>query len=171
MGPHPRFGLSIGGPTMVLEPAPVPLASSGGKNWACALPKFQIPPNGQASPTISTILQSRRAADHRTSSEEAQAAARGRNLIDKACRPQSDAHLLPNPHAIQSAIMTLDDDVETRLRTIRPDSTLLELDPKEEAFFKEETGIQDTEELRKHIIEVQEEAYEVRSRSRIDWVH
>jgi hypothetical protein len=162
---------------MAPEPAPVPLASSGlspppswqGNSWACALLKFSISPNGQAPPTINTILQSRQAADPWTSSEEAQAVAR-RSI--KRASPQSDAHLLPNPHAIhQPAIMILDDEVETRLRTIRPDSTLLELDPKEEAFFKEKTGIQDTEELRKHIIGVQEEAYEVRGRLRVDWVH
>ena len=35
------------------------------------------------------------------------------------------------------------------------------LDPEAERFFKAETGIQDTEELRKHIIGVQEEAYKV----------
>ncbi|KAF9649469.1 hypothetical protein BDM02DRAFT_1817741 [Thelephora ganbajun] len=57
--------------------------------------------------------------------------------------------------------MSLDGEIEAHLRTLHPDGTLLELDPEEETFFKAETGIQDTEELRKHIIEVQEEAYKV----------
>jgi len=57
--------------------------------------------------------------------------------------------------------MSIDDGTETRLRTLQLDGTLLELDSQEEAFFKSETGIQDTEELRKHIIEVQEDAYNV----------
>lgn len=52
--------------------------------------------------------------------------------------------------------------IEARLRTLQLDGTLLELGPEEEAFFKSETGIEDTEELRKHIIEVQEDAYKVR---------
>ena len=53
-------------------------------------------------------------------------------------------------------------ETETRLRALHLDSTLLELNPEEEAFFKSETGIQDTDELKKHIIEVQEDAYKVR---------
>jgi len=57
--------------------------------------------------------------------------------------------------------MAQDGEIEKRLRTLYLDGTLLELDPEEEAFFKAETGIRDTEELRKHIIEVQEEAYKV----------
>jgi len=52
-------------------------------------------------------------------------------------------------------------EAETRLRILPLDDTLLELSPEEEAFFKFETGIQDTEELRKHIIEVQADAYKV----------
>jgi len=57
--------------------------------------------------------------------------------------------------------MNVDIQTETRLRALPLDSTLLELNPEEEAFFKSETGIQDTEELREHIIEVQEGAYKV----------
>jgi len=56
----------------------------------------------------------------------------------------------------------MDTETETRLRALHLDSTLLELNPEEEAFFKLETGIQDTEELKKHIFEVQEVAYKVR---------
>ena len=52
-------------------------------------------------------------------------------------------------------------ETETLLRNLHLDSSLLELNPEEEAFFKSETGIHDTEELRKHIIEVQEDAYKV----------
>ena len=48
-----------------------------------------------------------------------------------------------------------------RARDLPLDSTLLKLDPVEEAFFKAETGIQDTKELREHIIELQEEAHKV----------
>jgi len=44
--------------------------------------------------------------------------------------------------------MNPDLEIETRLRMLPLDDTLLELHPKEEAFFKSETGIQDTEELR-----------------------
>jgi len=52
-------------------------------------------------------------------------------------------------------------EAETRLRILPLDDTLLELDAEEEAFLKLETGIQGTEELRKHIIEVQADAYKV----------
>jgi len=51
---------------------------------------------------------------------------------------------------------------ETHLRAFHLDDTLLELNPEEEAFFKSETGIQDTDELKKHIIEVREDAFKVR---------
>ena len=57
--------------------------------------------------------------------------------------------------------MGQNNEVETRPRTPQPDDALLVLDPETERFFKAETGIQDTEELRKHIIEVQQEAYKV----------
>jgi len=57
--------------------------------------------------------------------------------------------------------MTPDAETIPRLRDLDLDITLLELNPEEEAFFKAETGIQDTEELRKHIIEVHEDAYKV----------
>jgi hypothetical protein len=67
--------------------------------------------------------------------------------------------------------MAPDGEVETRLRTIYLDGSQLELNPEEEAFFKAETRIQDTEKLRKHITEVQEEAYKVSGCSRADWVH
>ena len=68
--------------------------------------------------------------------------------------------------------MIQDGETEKRLRTLSLDRTLLELDPEEEAFFKTEIGIQDAEELRKHIIEVQEEAYKVGRCSHADsFVH
>lgn len=57
--------------------------------------------------------------------------------------------------------MVLDNETETRLRTLHFDGKFLELGLEEETFFKAETGIQDPEELRKHVIEVHEEAYEV----------
>jgi len=63
--------------------------------------------------------------------------------------------------------MPLDNEIEAPPRTVYLDGTSLELDPKEEAFLKAETGIQDTDELRKHITEVQEEAYKVSSYSRV----
>ena len=52
-------------------------------------------------------------------------------------------------------------EAETRFRTLPLDDTLLEFDAEEEAFLKLETGIHDTGELRKHIIEVQADAYKV----------
>jgi len=55
--------------------------------------------------------------------------------------------------------MVLDSETETHLRTFHFDGTLLELGPEEEAFFKTETGIQDSEELRKHVVDAHEEAY------------
>jgi len=64
--------------------------------------------------------------------------------------------------------MNTDIETEIRLHTLPLDDTLLGLNPEEEAFFKSETGIQDTEELRKHIIRVQEDAYKVIRRSRTD---
>jgi len=66
--------------------------------------------------------------------------------------------------------MLLDGETKTLLRTVYLDGTSLELDPGEEGFFKAETGIQDTDELKKHIIEVQEEAHKASSYSRADWV-
>lgn len=58
-----------------------------------------------------------------------------------------------------------------RVRDLPLDSTLLKLDPVEEAFFKAETGIQDTKELREHIIGLQEEAYKVSRWSRVGCVN
>jgi len=60
--------------------------------------------------------------------------------------------------------MVLDSETETNLRALHFDGTVFELGPEEEAFFKAETGIQDMEELRKHVIEVHEEAYKVSTR-------
>ena len=66
--------------------------------------------------------------------------------------------------------MSVNAEAETHLRTLHLDGTWLELNPEEEAFFKSETGIRDTEELRKHIIEVQKDAYKVSRCSRVEWV-
>jgi len=55
--------------------------------------------------------------------------------------------------------MVLDSETEALLRTFRFDGTLLELGPEEAIFFKAETGIQDPKELRKHVVDVHEEAY------------
>ena len=66
--------------------------------------------------------------------------------------------------------MNVDVETETRFRALHTDDTLLKLNPEEEAFFKLETGIQDTEELRKHIIKVQEDAYKVSRCSRADQI-
>ena len=61
--------------------------------------------------------------------------------------------------------MVLGSETETHFRTLHVDGTLLELGPEEEEFFKAETRIQDPEELRKHVVKVHEEAYEVGARS------
>ena len=58
-------------------------------------------------------------------------------------------------------MMVLDSETEARLRALHLEAKFLELGPEEEGFFKAETGIQDAKELRKHIIKVHEEAYEV----------
>ena len=42
------------------------------------------------------------------------------------------------------------------------DETLYTLDEQEAAFFKSQTGIDDDEELKQHILRSQKEAYEVR---------
>lgn len=52
-------------------------------------------------------------------------------------------------------------DLITRLHPHESNGTLLVLDSETEAFFKAETRIQGTQELRKHIIEVQEEAHKI----------
>ena len=57
--------------------------------------------------------------------------------------------------------MSEDNELEAILRALPPNDSLLVLDPETESFFKVESGIQDSEELRKHIIGVQEEAYKV----------
>ena len=68
----------------------------------------------------------------------------------------------PFPRKIhQPATMAWHGGTEAHLRTLHIDGALLKLDPEEEAFFKAETGIQDTEALKKHIVEVHEEAYKV----------
>ena len=57
--------------------------------------------------------------------------------------------------------MDQDADLKTNLQALPLESDLLVLRPDIEEFFKVEAGIQDTEELKKHIIQVQEEAYKV----------
>ena len=54
-----------------------------------------------------------------------------------------------------------DNELEAVLHALPPDDGFLFLDSEAESFFRAETGIQDSEELRRHIIEVQEEAYKV----------
>ena len=61
--------------------------------------------------------------------------------------------------------MDQDTNVKSHLQALPLDSSLLVLRPDIEEFFKVETGIQDTEELKKHIVQVQEEAYKVAHRS------
>ena len=58
--------------------------------------------------------------------------------------------------------MILNDNfTETRFRTFNVDGTLLEMGPEDEASLKTETGTPYTERLKKHIIEVHEEAHKV----------
>ena len=57
--------------------------------------------------------------------------------------------------------MNTDIETEIPFYTLPLDGTLLELNPEEEAFFKSQPRIQDTDELRKHIIRVQKDAYQV----------
>ena len=52
-------------------------------------------------------------------------------------------------------------DLKSHLQSLPLDSSLLVLNPDVEEFFKVEAGIQDTEELKKHLVQVQEEAYKV----------
>ena len=74
-------------------------------------------------------------------------------------------YVSPSDKTHRPALMDEDSKVERIPRTPQPDgSVLLELDPDAERFFKAETKIQDSVELRKHIIEVQEEAYQVSRR-------
>ena len=61
--------------------------------------------------------------------------------------------------------MDQDTNVKSHLQALPLDSSLLVLKPDIEEFFKVEAGIQDTEELKKHIVQVQEEAYKVAHRS------
>ena len=75
-----------------------------------------------------------------------------------------------SPQVHNPATMSTEAEAETDLRTLHLDSTWLELNPEEEAFFKSETGIHDTEELRKHIIHIQENAYKVSCCSRTTWI-
>ena len=57
--------------------------------------------------------------------------------------------------------MNEDAEFEATLRALPLDGSSLVLDSETEGFFKVETGIQDSEGLKKHIIEVQAEAYKV----------
>ena len=61
--------------------------------------------------------------------------------------------------------MDQDADLKEQLQPLPLDSSFLVLRPEIEEFFKLEAGIQDTEELKKHIIQVQEEVYKVAHRS------
>jgi hypothetical protein len=68
------------------------------------------------------------------------------------------------PHNVHKpAIMKADDGVGAALHAhaLPLDGSLLVLDSEAESFFMAETRIQHSEELKKHIIEVQEEAYKV----------
>lgn len=51
------------------------------------------------------------------------------------------------------------------LAKIPLDETLYSLKPEEAAFFKQQTGIQDDGELKRHVLEVQKEAWDVCGRS------
>ena len=53
---------------------------------------------------------------------------------------------MPPGDRIEARLHTIDPDgeVETRLRTLDHGGSFLELNPDEEAFFKAETGIQET---------------------------
>ena len=66
--------------------------------------------------------------------------------------------------------MNADGETGTLFRTLHLEDTLLELNPEEEAFLKSAMGIQDTEELKKHIVEVQEDGRKVSRCSRSDLV-
>lgn len=72
---------------------------------------------------------------------------------------------LQDQHLPQPPTMGPGTEIEPYLRSLPLDRDLLVLDPDTERFFKAETGIQDTEELRTHIIQVQEDAYKVPSSS------
>ena len=61
--------------------------------------------------------------------------------------------------------MDQDADIKSRLQALPLNSSFLVLKPDVEEFFKVEAGIQDTEELKKHLVQVQEEAYKVAHRS------
>ncbi len=52
---------------------------------------------------------------------------------------------------------------DTRSPALPLDDNLYTLDDETSDFFKVQTGIQDTEELKKHLLRVQAEAYAVRS--------
>ena len=67
--------------------------------------------------------------------------------------------------------MDQDTDVKSYLQALPLDSSLLVLRPDIKEFFKVEAGIQDTDELKKHIVQVQEEAYKVAHRSFPNPVH
>lgn len=79
---------------------------------------------------------------------------RSRQGCDKKPVSSTSGHsssLHSSPHKDQFTVMDQDNQVEST-------GALLVLDPDTERFFKVETRIQDTEELRKHIIQVQQEA-------------
>ena len=57
----------------------------------------------------------------------------------------------------------MDPDTIIRILRMPLDPTLLNLKEDETAFFESLTGIQDEEGLKKHIIHVQEKAYQARS--------
>ena len=80
-----------------------------------------------------------------------------------ACNPATMSDVVKNDNVFKNDV-----ELQKYLDTLRLASAVLELNPEEEAFFKSETGIQDTEELRKHIFEVREDAYKVSCCSRPD---
>jgi len=100
------------------------------------------------------IQQSRGAVSRRTPEE-----AQRRRFFYKVSLSPSFCQTQRNP----PTTMVLDSETVEHFRSFHFDGTLLELGPEQETFFKVETGIQDPEELRKHIADVHEEAYKVSS--------
>ena len=78
------------------------------------------------------------------------------NQTDTVAGAKLDVSAQANTHLSVPAV------TEDMLAKLQLDGSLYSLTPEESAFFKQQTGIQGDEELKRHVLEVQKEAWDVR---------
>ena len=81
------------------------------------------------------------------------------------CRPpHPDPSSFPTQARVLNRLVAMSDSSSSTagVHVLRLDPSLYKLGDEEAAFFKQSTGIQDSEKLKQHILQVQKEAYAVR---------